>query len=518
MLEEFHQLWQAADYLTRGGVEYAQKLLVKSLGQELARRVLDRVVKSFESTMAFTALEKADPQQLSKFILTEHPQTIALILAHLKPAQASQLLYSLPEDLRVDVVSRMASLDEISPEVITRISSVIEQRLKSLGGSTHESYGGVRAVAELLNRIDRTVSQPVLEAIENQSPDLAVSIRNLMFVFDDLQGVEDSALREIIQRADKKVLTIALKGANEEIRTRFFSEHVEARVRRWCARRWKCSAPSGCARSRRRSTRSSPSRASSKRRVCCPRGPPQASPMSCRAQRLSSAATVRRYQWEGTGEPGERAAPLPRRARRRRSLDAPTAVWRGRAGARDAVGRAGSAAAPRSNARRSRRGTPPASARASKRARTGPTPCCAAWRRRSTTSRSCGARSRATPSTRWCSWRSRWRKRVVLRELSLDPDLVAALAHVAVERLGDQAPATIRLHPEDYATVLANRGEQWEGTQVSVVPDPAVQRGGCVVESDFGMIDASVDAQFAELSRALLGDPAAMKTSSDFGD
>lgn len=109
-------------------------------------------------------------------------------------------------------------------------------------------------------------------------------------------------------------------------------------------------------------------------------------------------------------------------------------------------------------------------------------------------------------------------RRVVMRELSLDPDLVAALAHVAVERLGDQAPATIRLHPEDYATVVAHRGEQWEGTQVSVLPDPAVPRGGCVVESDFGLIDATVDAQFAELSRALLGDPPARAAAGDFGD
>jgi len=223
VLEEFLTMFQAAEYLTRGGVEYAQKLLVKTLGPEMARRVLERVVKSFQSTMAFNSLEKADPQQLSKFILTEHPQTIALILAHLKPGQAAQLLNSLPEDLRVEVLTRMASLDEISPEVISRISSVIEQRLKTLGGSTHESYGGVRAVAELLNRLDRNVSQPVLEAIEGQSPDLAVSIRNLMFVFDDLQGVEDSALREIVQRADKRVLTVALKGANEEIRNRFFA-------------------------------------------------------------------------------------------------------------------------------------------------------------------------------------------------------------------------------------------------------------------------------------------------------
>jgi flagellar motor switch protein FliG len=222
VLEEFHQMWKAAEYVTKGGVDYASKLLVKSLGADLAKRVLDRVVKTFESSKAFTGLEKADPQQLSKFIQSEHPQTIALILAHLKPGPAAQLMQSLPEDLRVEVVTRMANLEEISPEVISRISSVIEQRLKSLGASTHESYGGVRAVAELLNRIDRSISQPVLEAIESQTPDLAVSIRHLMFVFDDLLHVDDNALREIVQRADKKVLTVALKGTSEDIRNRFF--------------------------------------------------------------------------------------------------------------------------------------------------------------------------------------------------------------------------------------------------------------------------------------------------------
>ncbi len=221
VLEEFHTMWRASEYLTRGGVEYAQKLLVRSLGADMARRVLDRVVKSFESTMAFSSLERADPQQLSKFIMSEHPQTIALLLAHLKPAQAAQLANSLPDELRVEVITRMATLDEISPEVMTRVSSVIEQRLKSLGSHTHESYGGVRAVAELLNRLDRGVSTAVLESIENEEPELAVSIRNLMFVFDDLLHVDDNAIREIIQRADKKTLTMALKGAAEEIRTRF---------------------------------------------------------------------------------------------------------------------------------------------------------------------------------------------------------------------------------------------------------------------------------------------------------
>jgi flagellar motor switch protein FliG len=118
---------------------------------------------------------------------------------------------------------RMASIEDISPDVIGRISSVIDQRLKSLGGGSREQHGGVRAVAELFNRLERTVSAPVLEAIETRRPDLAVSIRNLMFVFDDLAGVDDSGIREIVQRADKKGLTLALKGASEEIRQRFFN-------------------------------------------------------------------------------------------------------------------------------------------------------------------------------------------------------------------------------------------------------------------------------------------------------
>jgi flagellar motor switch protein FliG len=222
VLEEFHNMWQAAEYVARGGVDYARRLLVKALGPEMAKRLLDKLVTSFESTVVFTAIEKADPQQLSKFILAEHPQTIALILAHLRPSQAAQLVGLLPDDVRVDVITRMANLDEISPEVIMRISSVMEQRLKALGGAAHESYGGIRAVAELLNRLDRGVSRPVLEGIEGDSPDLAVSIRNLMFVFEDLAGVDDTAIREIIQRADKKVLTVALKGTTEEIRGKFF--------------------------------------------------------------------------------------------------------------------------------------------------------------------------------------------------------------------------------------------------------------------------------------------------------
>ena len=222
VLGEFHQMASANDFASYGGVEYARRLLDRAVGPDASRRILERVTTRFRSTAGFTSLERADPQQLSKFILAEHPQTIALILAHLNAANAAELVALLPDSLRADVLSRMAKLDEISLDVITRISALLEQRLKTLGGPNREQHGGVRAVANLFNRLDRNISKPVLEAIEIDSPDLAISIRNLMFVFDDLRQLEDNALREIIQRSDKKVLTVALKGASEDIRVRFY--------------------------------------------------------------------------------------------------------------------------------------------------------------------------------------------------------------------------------------------------------------------------------------------------------
>jgi flagellar motor switch protein FliG len=223
VLEEFHQIAQAAEYVARGDIDYAGRILKKSLGDIAGQRVMERVLRSFQSTAGFQTLAKTDPEQLSKFILGEHPQTIALILAHLAPGNAAQVVTLLPDELRIDVLTRMASLEDISPDVVTRISTVIEQRLRSLtSGTSREQHGGVRAVAELFNRLERTVSAPVLEAIETRRPDLAVSIRNLMFVFDDLVHVDDNGMRELVSRADKKTLTIALKGASDEIRDRFF--------------------------------------------------------------------------------------------------------------------------------------------------------------------------------------------------------------------------------------------------------------------------------------------------------
>jgi flagellar motor switch protein FliG len=222
VLEEFHTMTQARSYISQGGIEYAKKLLIKSVGPEVARKIIDRLVKALESSAGFTSLERANPQQLSKFIQNEHPQTIALILAHLNASQAAELISSLPEALRSDVAMRMASLQEISPEVVRRISLILEQKLEALGSFATEAYGGVRAVAELFNRMERNVGRTVLEKIETENPQLAASIRDLMFVFDDILLIDDNGITEILKRADKKTLTIALKGTSEELQNQFF--------------------------------------------------------------------------------------------------------------------------------------------------------------------------------------------------------------------------------------------------------------------------------------------------------
>ncbi len=170
VLQEFHLMWQAAESSAAGGVDYASKLLMKSVGPDAARKILDRVVNAVGSAAAFTALEN---RRSAAAVEVRAQRAPADDRADSRPPEADAggaAAELLPEELRVDVLSRMAVLEEISPEVIGRISAVIEQRLKSLGGSTHESYGGVRAVAEVLNHMDRTASQPVLEAIEARRP------------------------------------------------------------------------------------------------------------------------------------------------------------------------------------------------------------------------------------------------------------------------------------------------------------------------------------------------------------
>jgi flagellar motor switch protein FliG len=204
-------------------MEYAKKLLLKAFGGEASRKLLDRVTSSLQNSVAgFDYLQKADPQQLSRFIQSEHPQTIALVLAHMDMQNAASLLASLPVELQAEVVTRMANLEQISPEIVTKISGVLAQKLQSLGEVSRESRGGLRAVAELINRLETKASSAILEKMESDNPDLALNIRNLMFVFDDVLLIDDMGMREIVQRVDKKTLTLALKGTGEELKNQFF--------------------------------------------------------------------------------------------------------------------------------------------------------------------------------------------------------------------------------------------------------------------------------------------------------
>jgi flagellar motor switch protein FliG len=224
VLEEFHNMAEAGDFVARGGIDVARKLLTSAFSPDIAKRMLERLTKALGAeAVSFDAIQRADPQQLAKFIHNEHPQTIALVLSHLPSPQAAALLTSLPASMRSDVAQRMASLDQISPDIITKIAGVIGQKLKALGEFSRESYGGVRAVAEMLNRLDSVSSREILDNIERQEPNVAETIRHLMFVFEDLLLIDPIGLKEVLAKADRKVLTVALKGTSEQLRNQILA-------------------------------------------------------------------------------------------------------------------------------------------------------------------------------------------------------------------------------------------------------------------------------------------------------
>jgi flagellar motor switch protein FliG len=224
VLQEFHHLSTAGDYVVRGGLDYARKLLSRAFPADIAKKMLDRLAKALgaEAT-SFDAIQRADPQQLAKFLHSEHPQTIALVLSYLSAAQAAAMLASLPPELRSDVSMRMASLDQISPDIILKIVGVLGQKLKALGEFSRESYGGVKAVAEILNRLDSTVTKEILDDMQREDTNLVTTIRHLMFVFEDLQLIDPMGMKEVIAKVDRKLLTVALKGTSDQLKNHIIS-------------------------------------------------------------------------------------------------------------------------------------------------------------------------------------------------------------------------------------------------------------------------------------------------------
>ncbi|WP_457746719.1 flagellar motor switch protein FliG [Sulfurimonas sp.] len=226
VLEEFHAIFQSGQYLTSGGMEYARELLYRTLGADEAKKVLDKLSKSMQNTQNFAYLSKIKPQQLSDFIINEHPQTIALILAHMDATEAADTLQYFPDDLRSEVAMRMARLGDISPSVIKRVSAVLESKLESLASYKVE-VGGTRAVADIFNRLGAKNSKSTLANIEQVDEELATLIKEMMFTFEDIVTLDKMAITEVLKAVDKADLMLALKSSPEELKEKFFSAMSE---------------------------------------------------------------------------------------------------------------------------------------------------------------------------------------------------------------------------------------------------------------------------------------------------
>lgn len=222
ILEEFYAIFQSNQYISTGGFEYAKELLYRTLGPEAAKKVLDKLAKSMQSSQNFAYLSRVRPQQLSDFIIHEHPQTIALILAHMDPTNAAETLNFFSDDLRAEIAIRMANLGDISPNVVKRVSTVLENKLESLTSYKVE-VGGIRAVAEVFNRLGQKAAKATIAYIEQIDDQLAVAIKEMMFTFEDIEKLDNNAIREILKIIDKKDLILALKASPEELKQKFLS-------------------------------------------------------------------------------------------------------------------------------------------------------------------------------------------------------------------------------------------------------------------------------------------------------
>lgn len=224
VLTEFYGLLETQQHIGTGGPDYAKRLLTEAFGAKRAEELLAQVrILQDRSAGDLKILQRMDTQQLSKFLENEHPQTVALVLAHLDAKRGSKVLMQLKEETRVDAVRRLAEMRQFSPEMAQQVALVLNRRMEALGSATsRRSYSGFKVVAELLNMLDQEASKSILEEIEANQPQVAIGIRTLMFTFDDLVTVPALAIREIVAGIDKKVLALALKGAKDGIRSHLY--------------------------------------------------------------------------------------------------------------------------------------------------------------------------------------------------------------------------------------------------------------------------------------------------------
>ncbi|NBI91722.1 flagellar motor switch protein FliG [Lachnospiraceae bacterium] len=222
VIEEFYQVCLAQQYIAEGGIGYAKELLEKALGSDRAMDVISKLTASLQ-VKPFEFVRKTDPSQLLNFIQDEHPQTIALIMSYLSPAQSSLIISSLPPERQADVAKRIAVMDRTSPDIIKEVEKVLESKLSTLVNQDFAVIGGVDAVVEILNTVDRGTEKHIMETLEIEEPELADEIRKKMFVFEDILLLDDRAIQRVLRDVDNNDLAIALKGSNEQVQNTIFN-------------------------------------------------------------------------------------------------------------------------------------------------------------------------------------------------------------------------------------------------------------------------------------------------------
>jgi flagellar motor switch protein FliG len=223
VIEEFWEVLETQGFMVHGGLDYASRLLAETFGKQRADDLMMQLRHAQEAEQGNLAkLQRTDPQQLGKLLDAEHPQTIALVLAHLDPKRASLVLSNLSEEHKVASMQRLAEMRQFSPEMAQKVAHILHRRLEAVGDTGRKSYSGFKAVADLMNRLNAEESKRILEVIEEGQPELALGIRNLMFTFEDLVTVPPATIREIVSGVDKKQLAMALRGANEDLRAAIF--------------------------------------------------------------------------------------------------------------------------------------------------------------------------------------------------------------------------------------------------------------------------------------------------------
>ncbi|MBS3680052.1 flagellar motor switch protein FliG [Ornithinibacillus massiliensis] len=217
VIEQFHQIVLAQDYISQGGIGYAKTVLEKAFGEQEASNIINRLTSSLQ-VRPFDFARKTDPQQVLNFIQNEHPQTIALVLSYLDPEQAGQILSALPQEMQADIARRIATMDSTSPDIISQVEEVLERNISSSFTEDYTQTGGIQSVVEVLNGVDRSTERTILDALEIQDPELADEIKKRMFVFEDIVILDNRAIQRVIREVENEDLRLALKVSSDEVK------------------------------------------------------------------------------------------------------------------------------------------------------------------------------------------------------------------------------------------------------------------------------------------------------------